>query len=96
MGYYNKLVKKVEADKSLNQTLEQLISTQKGGVFNLAAQIWNHSFYWNSLNPKCVGSKENNPTGKIADKIKADFGSFEEFKNNFPHLQVILEVGGRG
>jgi Fe-Mn family superoxide dismutase len=46
------------------------------GKHNNAAQVWNHTFYWNCMSPNGGGA----PTGKIADKINEDFGSFEEFK----------------
>ena len=48
------------------------------GIFNNAAQVWNHTFYWNCLAPNAGGA----PTGKIAEAINKAFGSFEEFKNN--------------
>ena len=51
----------------------------KAGIFNNAAQIWNHTFYWNSMSPNGGGA----PTGAIADKIKADFGSIETFVEEF-------------
>ncbi len=63
------------ADKSL----EDLIKTQQGPVFNNAAQVWNHTFYWHSLAPNAGGE----PTGKIADAINKDFGSFAAFKEQF-------------
>ncbi|MEQ9079124.1 MAG: superoxide dismutase [Sandaracinaceae bacterium] len=79
-GYVNKLNKAVEDDASLQgKSLEDLIKTQKGGVFNNAAQVWNHTFYWNSLSPNGGGE----PTGKIADAIKKSFGSFSDFKEQF-------------
>ena len=59
-----------------NKTLEEVIKSSDGGVFNNAAQIWNHTFYWNSLSPNGGGE----PTGKIADAITTAFGSFDAFK----------------
>ncbi len=60
-----------------NKSLEEIImSAPAGGVFNNAAQIWNHTFYWNSLAPNAGGA----PTGAIADAINAKWGSFEDFK----------------
>lgn len=82
-GYVAKLNAAIEADSSLaGKSLEDLIRTQKGGVFNNAAQVWNHTFYWNSLSPKGGGE----PSGKIADAIKAAFGSFGDFKTAFSNL----------
>jgi Fe-Mn family superoxide dismutase len=62
-----------------NKTLEEVIRSSEGGVFNNAAQIWNHTFYWNSLSPNGGGE----PTGKVADAITAAFGSFDAFKEKF-------------
>ncbi|CDH19466.1 superoxide dismutase [Fe] [Xenorhabdus bovienii] len=72
----NNLIKDTEfAGKSL----EEIIKTSEGGIFNNAAQVWNHTFYWNSLSPN--GGDE--PTGKVADAINSAFGSFAEFKQQF-------------
>lgn len=62
------------------KTLEEIImSAPAGGVFNNAAQIWNHTFYWHSLSPNGGGE----PTGAIADAINAKWGSFDAFKEAF-------------
>ena len=58
------------------KTLEEIVKSSTGGVFNNAAQIWNHTFYWNSLSPNGGGE----PTGAILDAINASFGSFEAMK----------------
>ncbi|WP_340616531.1 superoxide dismutase [Fe] [Xenorhabdus entomophaga] len=72
----NNLIKETEfAGKSL----EEIIKTSEGGIFNNAAQIWNHTFYWHSLSPNGGGE----PTGKVADAINSAFGSFAEFKQQF-------------
>jgi Fe-Mn family superoxide dismutase len=60
-------------------SLEEIIKKASGGVFNNAAQVWNHTFYWNCLSPNGGGA----PTGALADAINAKFGSFEEFKKQF-------------
>ncbi|OMH38956.1 superoxide dismutase [Fe] [Motiliproteus sp. MSK22-1] len=61
-----------------NKSLEEIItSAPAGGVFNNAAQIWNHSFYWNCLSPNGGGE----PTGAVADAINSAFGSFAAFKD---------------
>jgi len=62
-----------------NKSLEEIIKTSSAGVFNNAAQIWNHTFYWNSLTP----NGENIPSGALADAINTSFGSFDEFKAKF-------------
>ncbi len=79
-GYVNKLNGFVEADPSLaGKSLEELITTTEGGVFNNAAQVWNHTFYWNSMSPNGGGE----PTGALAEAIARDFGSFAAFKDAF-------------
>ena len=64
------------------KSLEEVISASEGkdaGVFNNSAQVWNHTFYWHSMKPNGGGE----PTGEIASKINEDFGSLEEFKDQF-------------
>ena len=60
-------------------SLEDVVKQSDGGVFNNAAQIWNHTFYWNSLSPNGGGE----PTGDLSDAIAAKWGSFEDFKAAF-------------
>jgi Fe-Mn family superoxide dismutase len=60
-------------------SLEEIIVKSSGGIFNNAAQIWNHTFYWNSLTPNASGA----PSGDLAAAIDATFGSFDEFKAKF-------------
>ncbi len=62
-----------------SQSLEDIIKNSDGGIFNNAAQVWNHTFYWNCLSPNGGGE----PTGALADAINAKFGSFEQFKKDF-------------
>lgn len=78
-GYVNKLNSLLKGTKSANETLENLIKNESGGIFNNAAQIWNHNFYWLSLTPK--SSKK--PAGKLLKAIDKDFGSFDKFKEAF-------------
>ena len=62
------------------KSLEEIIkSAPAGGIFNNAAQVWNHTFYWNCLAPNAGGA----PTGALADAINAAFGSFDAFKEKF-------------
>jgi Fe-Mn family superoxide dismutase len=61
------------------KTLEDIITKSSGGIFNNAAQIWNHTFYWNSLTPNGKDAVE----GALADAINSKFGSFAEFKDQF-------------
>ncbi|MCA9527222.1 MAG: superoxide dismutase [Fe], partial [Myxococcales bacterium] len=79
-AYVTKLNGFVAADASLQgKSLEEIVQSSSGGVFNNAAQVWNHTFYWNSLSPKGGGA----PTGAVAAAIDAAFGSFEAFKAQF-------------
>ena len=78
---YNGLVKDTPFD---SQAIEEVIKAvagdaSKAGIFNNAAQAWNHTFYWNSIKPNGGGT----PTGALAEKISADFGSFEAFVDEF-------------
>jgi len=60
-------------------SLEDIVKKSSGGVFNNAAQVWNHTFYWNSLSPKGGGE----PTGKLAEAINKKWGSVAAFKEAF-------------
>ncbi|MFY0640809.1 superoxide dismutase [Fe] [Bermanella sp. WJH001] len=77
--YVTKLNGLVEGTELASKSLEEIVKTSSGGIFNNAAQIWNHTFYWNSLSPNGGGA----PTGAVADAINAAFGSFEEFQAKF-------------
>jgi superoxide dismutase, Fe-Mn family len=83
----NNLIKGTEHE---NASLEDIIKKSSGGLFNNAAQIWNHTFYWHCLKPNGGGE----PTGKLADAIKAKFGSFDEFKKQF--TQTCIGTFGSG
>lgn len=82
--YVVKLNGLVAGTEMENQSLEEIIKTSSGGVFNNAAQIWNHTFYWNCLAPNAGGAA----TGPVADAINDAFGSFEEFKAKFTDSAV--------
>jgi Fe-Mn family superoxide dismutase len=66
-------------EKLAAQSLEEIVRTSSGGVFNNAAQVWNHTFYWNSLSPNGGGA----PSGALAAAIDATWGSFDNFKAEF-------------
>jgi Fe-Mn family superoxide dismutase len=85
----NNLIKGTENE---NLDLETIIKKSQGGVFNNAAQIWNHTFYWNSLSPKGGGE----PDGKLADAIKKSFGGFAQFKEEFTKTSVGTFGSGWG
>ena len=71
-------------------TLEEIVMRSSGGIFNNAAQVWNHTFYWNSLSPNGGGE----PTGALADAINAEFGSFAGFKEAFTKCAVTTFGSG--
>jgi superoxide dismutase, Fe-Mn family len=73
-----------------DQTLEQIITTARGGIFNNAAQIWNHSFYWHCLSPQGGGE----PGGKLAIAIDNTFGSFTQFKELFSKTAITTFGSG--
>jgi Fe-Mn family superoxide dismutase len=77
----NNLVKGTEFEHA---SLEEIIKRSSGGIFNNAAQVWNHTFYWNSLRP--AGGKP--PSGKLVDAIGKAFGSVEKFKEEFSKSAV--------
>jgi len=62
-----------------SKSLEEIVRTSEGGIFNNAAQVWNHTFYWHCLSPNGGGD----PTGALADAINAKWGSFSAFKTAF-------------
>jgi superoxide dismutase, Fe-Mn family len=72
----NNLIKGTEFE---NLGLEDIIRKSSGGIFNNAAQVWNHTFFWNSMAPKGGGQ----PGGALADAIKGKWGSFDAFKETF-------------
>ena len=67
-----------------NLSLEEIVKKSSGGVFNNAAQVWNHTFYWNGMKPQGGGA----PSGKLGDAIKAKWGSFDAFKEAFTKSAV--------
>src|ERR1700690_2587477 len=78
-AYVTNLNKLTEGKPEASKSLEEVILSSEGGVFNNAAQIWNHTFYWNSMKPNGGGA----PSGDLAAAITRDFGSFDKFKEEF-------------
>ncbi len=72
----NNLIKGTEFESA---SLEDIIRKSSGGIFNNAAQVWNHTFYWHSMAPKGGGE----PKGKVAEAINKKWGGFAEFKEAF-------------
>ncbi|MGM5632074.1 superoxide dismutase [Apibacter raozihei] len=89
-AYVNNLMNIVSDSKFNNLSIEEMIKTgfetHNEGLFNNAAQHWNHTFFWNCLSPH--GGKT--PKNEIAALINRDFGSFESFKNNFTTISSKL------
>jgi Fe-Mn family superoxide dismutase len=77
----NKLIPGTEFE---NMPLEEIVKKASGGIFNNAAQTWNHTFYWNSLAPNGGGE----PSGALADAIAKAFGSFAQFKEKFTSTAI--------
>lgn len=75
-SYVTNLNGLIEGTEFASMTLDEIVKKSKGGIFNNSAQIWNHTFYWNSLSPNGGGQ----PTGAIGSLIQRDFGSFEQLK----------------
>ena len=78
-AYVTNLNNQIAGTEFENLALEDIVRKATGGMFNNAAQVWNHTFYWNSLAPKGGGE----PTGPLADAIRKSFGSFAQFKDQF-------------
>jgi Fe-Mn family superoxide dismutase len=80
-AYVDNLNKFIEADSAMKgKSLEEIVKTSSGGIFNNAAQIWNHTFYWFCVAP--VG-KTGKPSDKLSAAIQKDFGSMDELKIKF-------------
>lgn len=78
-AYVNNLNKLIPGTEFENMPLEEIVRKSSSGIFNNAAQVWNHTFFWNCLAPN-AGSE---PSGELAETINRDFGSFADFKNHF-------------
>lgn len=85
----NKLIPGTEFEK---MSLEEIMKKATGPVFNNAAQVWNHTFFWNCMAPGAGGE----PTGALAESIKADFGSFQAFREKFADVSVKQFGSGWG
>lgn len=77
--YVTNLNKLIPGTEFESMTLEEIIMKAKGGIFNNAAQVWNHTFYWHSMSPNGGGE----PKGMLAEAINKSFGSFAAFKEQF-------------
>lgn len=88
--YVTNLNNLVAGTENEGKDLETLIKTASGGLFNNAAQVWNHTFYWNCLSPKGGGE----PDGALAAAINKSFGSFAEFKDQFSKTAITTFGSG--
>lgn len=78
-AYVTNLNKLTEGTEWADASLEDIILKSDGGIFNNAAQVWNHTFYWEGMAPNAGGE----PTGELSQMIQDTFGSFSEFKQQF-------------
>jgi Fe-Mn family superoxide dismutase len=82
--YVNNLNNLIAGTENERKSLEEIIISEDGGLFNNAAQIWNHTFYWHCLSPNGGGE----PTGDLLTALNNTFGSFEEFKAQFTKAAI--------
>jgi len=78
-AYVDKLNNQIQGSKFQKATLEEIVKNSKDGLFNQAAQVWNHNFYWYSLSPKGGGD----PNTDLKQELEKFFGSIEQFKKEF-------------
>jgi Fe-Mn family superoxide dismutase len=90
LTYVNNLNNLLIDSPMAQQSLEHIIMNSEGGLFNNAAQVWNHTFYWHCLSPQGGGE----PTGRLLDAIIKSFGSFQAFKEQFS--KTALTTFGSG
>ena len=94
-AYVSKLAAAIEGTDFSDKSLEDIIKetagdATKAGIFNNAAQTWNHTFFWNSMKPKGGGE----PTGALKDKLVETFGGFDAFKESFSTKAATLFGSG--
>ena len=89
-AYVTNLNKLIAGKPEESKTLEEIILGAEGGVFNNAAQAWNHSFFWNCMSPSGGGC----PTGELSTALERDFGSLQAFKESFSKAAATLFGSG--
>ncbi|MCS5710939.1 superoxide dismutase [Fe] [Candidatus Berkiella aquae] len=89
-AYVDNLNNLIPNTEFANKSLEEIIKTSNGGIFNNAAQVWNHTFYWHCLSPNGGGE----PKGKLAEAINQKFGSFDAFKELFTKTAITTFGSG--
>jgi len=89
-AYVNNLNKLTQGTKFENKTLEDIIKEAEGGIYNNGAQVWNHTFYFESFSSEGIGE----PAGELMEAINKSFGSFSEFKEKFTNAAATLFGSG--
>jgi Fe-Mn family superoxide dismutase len=89
-AYVNNLNQIIPGTKYENLPLEDIVRSSEGKIFNNAAQVWNHTFYWSCLSPNAGGK----PAGALLQRIEQHFGSFEQFQKQFTETAVSLFGSG--
>jgi Fe-Mn family superoxide dismutase len=89
-GYVKNLNNLIEGSKFETMSLEDIVKNSEGSIFNNAAQVWNHTFYWNCMTPDV----DSMPQSLLLNAIERDFGSFENFKNLFIKQAATLFGSG--
>lgn len=92
-GYFKKLNAAVEGTPQAERSLRELVIESDGGVYNNAAQAWNHTFFWECMTPEGGGGE---PTGELAEAIKRDFGSVDAMKKEFSDTATGVFGSGWG
>jgi Fe-Mn family superoxide dismutase len=90
LTYINNLNGLIQGSKFENADLETIVRESDGAIFNTAGQVWNHDIYFKTFSP----SPKSEPSGKLLEAIKKDFGSFGEFKEEFSKAAVSLFGSG--
>jgi Fe-Mn family superoxide dismutase len=88
--YVTKLNELIKGTEFENAPLEEIVRKSQGGIFNNAAQTWNHTFFWHSMSPNGGGK----PGGQLQKAIDSAFGSFEEFREKFSAAAVAVFGAG--
>ncbi|NNM42760.1 MAG: superoxide dismutase, partial [Chlamydiae bacterium] len=89
-GYFTRLNALIDGKPEADLSLKDLVIKSSGGVFNNAAQAWNHTFFWNCMSPSGGGK----PTGELLEMITRDFGSLEDFKKKLSDSAAALFGSG--
>lgn len=88
--YVNNLNKLLPGSAFEDSDLEHIVREAEGSIFNNGAQVWNHTFYWECLGPDCGGQ----PSGRLAQAIDRDFGSWDAFREAFSNAAASLFGAG--